>query len=278
MNQKFILNFITPLIAASSIGLLSPSHAANFATFSQTELTISNFSQLPQDVGVIGDVSAISIVETGMVEIQLDGDAIFLRDDSNSIAFGSSRFQTSILGTGVNYLGRTEILSNLIGHFDIPANTIFGFDIKSSVLLRNSTDDLALSPVSSSGNINLILQDVFTQKDWPIFNFSGFLNTNSVDKLSRDLFIFNSSSSLNILEYEEETLFGSNNEALQFSLTASFQIIVNEPTELVLLAATHSCNYGSNLTDVCASVPEPSHILGIFLFAGFIFSMRQRYI
>ena len=274
MTQSSVVTFI----AASSIGFASPSAAATFANFSQIELVISNFSHLPKNVGVVGDVKAISIAEVGEVEIQLDGDAIFLSDDSNSIAFGSSKFQTSISGTGLDYLGRTDILANLIGQFDVPANTTFGFDVQASVLLTNWTDDLALSPVSTSGNFQLILQDVLNQKDWHIFNFLGFLNTNSIDELNRDWFEFYAGINLNVLEYQEATIFGGNNEALQFFLTASFEISVNESTELMLLATTRSCNYGSNVVDVCVRVPEPSNrlslMVGAIWLSAFFFSSR----
>ena len=263
MTQKSVLTLIAPFIAASSIGVVLPSNAATFANFSQIELDISNLSLLPQDVGIGNDVKASLIVEVGEVGIQLDGDAIFSSDDSIPRAFGSTFIQTSISGTGVKYLGHTEVRSNHIGHFLVPANTTFSFDIQTSILLTNWTENPEFSPVSTSGNIQLILQDVLHQEDWPIFDFLGFLNTNSIKELSGDLFAFNPSSNLKIHEYKKQTLFGGNYEALEFSLTASFQKSVNEPTELVLLATTRSCNYSSNLVDVCVSVPEPSNRLGL---------------
>lgn len=96
MAHKFLLNFI----AASSIGVALPSNAANFATFSQVELIVSDFNILPQDVGVVGDVKQISIEEVGTLNNTLEADAIFVSNPSIPIAFAYSRLQTSISGTG----------------------------------------------------------------------------------------------------------------------------------------------------------------------------------
>jgi hypothetical protein len=265
--QRSALTLIAPFIAAGSLGIALPSEAATFANFSQIDLTINHFNQVPQDVGVIGDITSISIAGAGSsLKTKLEGSALFFSSQSRALGRSSSR--TLMSGTGSNYFARTDILSGLAGYFKVRANTTLSFDIQASVRLFNSTRDLALSPVSTSANINLVLQDVLNQKTVDIFDFSGFLNTNSIDNLNQDLFEFKRNRNLKVLSYDKKQLLGGSTEALDFSLSASFQIPVREDTELALLAVSQSCNYAANVTDVCAlRVPEPSNKLAIIAFA-----------
>jgi hypothetical protein len=222
MNRYSLFDFCTPIIVLSSALIDLPAYGANFSTASQVNLNLTNFSLVPTNVSVIGDINSINIAKSGIVEIQGEGEALFTSDIATDTAFAFANFSTLVTGAGTDYLGQVNIISGLIGRFFIPANTLFGFDLQASALLANETSNATFYPVSSAVDIQLKLKNLSNQKGFNLLNFSGTLNTNAIEN-RRDEFTLATGKNFNVINSQSQLISSKNNEALLFFLMLPIQ-------------------------------------------------------
>lgn len=295
MIKKSVFTLITSFIAISPMGLALPSIAANpdlnlncsllantyqNCSFSSIGLNVG-FTQFPEYVVIESNIDIESSADTedveALVEINFLGNAFFV-EEPNSIStfpfYTTRNFKTSILRRDSNSLGRVDNLLKFTSGFEVPTQTTLNFLIQANALLENHTriDDLPLSPLSAAVGLNLMLRNVSQQEDLNLLKFLGMSNVGLTEELSRDWFSFKKSPSLYIIDSQEtKSLDEIGKEKIELSLTALLEIkTFDEPLELELIARTFSCNYSSNIEDVCAKVSEPSNRFiwwaGIFWF------------
>lgn len=276
LQHHSLFAFSKSLIILSTTLLPLPSYAANFSTLSNVSLTITNFTLLPTSVNTVATVDAVAITNEGEMDVTVDGDAVFESDQITKTALGSADFSTSIIGKGTDYLGATYIVSQLIGQFFVPANTPFSFGIQADATLANDTNNLALAPLSSLATLKLTLRDTLNNTKLTLLDFYGGLNTNAVPLLDQDSLALSMSPDAKVTGSQLITQFGGANESLLFSLTANYQFLFAQDTELLLTGRLDSCNFASNSPDVCVSVPEPSERLGLIAGILFLFTIRMK--
>ncbi|MEA5512273.1 hypothetical protein VB715_21100 [Crocosphaera sp. UHCC 0190] len=264
-HHKLLLTLITPLITVGSISLSVPSQAATIVSISEIRLTINHVNQFAEDVSVIGDINTVAMAEEGTAQNQIAWDALFWADDST--VFAHANFQTLAVGTGSEYLLKTDIFTKLLGHFSIAAGNFLQFDVTASLYLENFVEDWHLDNASASGGISLKLFEHSTQSSLNLFNIFSFINTNDDQELNQDFFKLNISPDLILTSYDEQFLFGDNQEAIRVDFTGVFQQYFEQDTELDLIAVTQSCNSGSNTVDFCQKVPEVSNTFAL-IFLG----------
>lgn len=257
-KKRFFLILIPSIISHFFISAI-PIRAATFTNFAQYDLELKNFNQSSDSLAVVGDGDAKTIANDGFLSSFIDVDAKTVVTPTDRSAY--SRSKTLLFGTTNNYLGDLQFSTSLLQSFSIKANDSLQFSINSSLDLFNETDDLFSSNLSSSIQINLLLRDKTNQTTTNILNILGRINTNSNPQLNQDIFKFKMGSDTVVNSYSNLTSFGENNELIQNSFSGLYNKHFERDTQLDLMIVTQSCNYSSNIINVCKKVPEPSNKL-----------------
>jgi hypothetical protein len=267
-KKKFLKNSLfflfTPIVSCSTIAIL-PANAANFSTFSQTFLELNNFNKIPLGIGFDADERVITRAETGIVQTQFSKQAIFANDNSQAVARLSS--QTTIFGTASRYLGSENYSVKTFGAFFVGAGEEIRFDFSASLNLINATDDLRSNSVSSFGDVSWLVLDR-ENRVLDSFQILSNLNTNVTDRGERDFIELNTTNNNNIAftPLEPPTFqLGGANEFTKASFVGSYQRSFETDSLISIVAVTKSCNYSSNVVDVCARVSEPSNRFALLL-------------
>ena len=264
IGQKLPLTLLTPVIIVGSIFVALPSKAATLITVSQIGLTLDNFNQFPRGVAVINDVKATAIAEQGIAQNQIDRDTIFFADPPT--VFANAFLNTLSLGTGSQYVFRTDLSSALLGRFAIAAGNVFQFTVEGSLSLDNFVATWPVGNASTFGSLSLGLFDRVTQRSWPLFNISGFINTNPFPKLNKDSFRADINPNFVLTRYDQQlSLAQEGQETIRVDFAGVFQQFFEQETELDVIAVVQSCTGGSNLVEICRKVPEPSHRFALII-------------
>jgi hypothetical protein len=266
--KKQLLLFFASIVTGSTVAAL-PSYAATF-TFSQASVRLDNFNQIAQDVGAIFDVKGKTISRSGQgaVQAQLGFDGTFSSNPSQ--VFANSSVQSSIAGTGIDYLGSAKISSKVFGNFFFATEQEFRFNFTAFLDLRNSIDSIQDEAVSSNGNISILLIDSISQKVFDSFNLSAKLNTDLTEISDFDLFSFTPGKDFD-LDAVERLAFSGGNEEIDITLVrGSFQVSLPENTYLTVIAVAEnqSCAESSRELDICVKVPEPSNRFALISLLG----------
>ncbi len=265
---KTVQTVAVPLITVSSVTVASSSHAGTFSSIAQVNLALNNFNQFPLGVGVINDVDAIAIAEEGFAQNQIERDTIFFAEDTT--VFANGNLQTISVGTGSQYVAKTNLSSILFGRFPIAAGNLFEFRAEGSLYLDTFVETWPVGNASTFGRISLTLFDRLTQNSLPLVNVISIINTNQDPQFNQDFFQAHISPNFGLMSYDQQVLLTQGNqETTRVNFTGVFQQVFEEDTELDLIAVIESCTAGSNEVEICRSVPEPSNQLALILLVCF---------
>lgn len=249
-NFKLIKNFLivsAPILASSVLGI-SPSKAATFA-FSNSEVELTNFSQMPSNVSTALDGDTLTVSKGGMVEAISDADAEFFQaqpsanNSALSLAFGESQ----------DYLGFAEVEAEVLGNFDLKANTNFSFDFTSFLSLMTSIDNPPIENARASGDISFLLLDIDNNTTLDFFNLTG----NLVTEGDNDFITLQKSDSVTINQALANSDFGGKEESLIASVGGSVERFFTNETNLALIEIKRN--------RVRVTAPEPSINLALLI-------------
>jgi len=242
----------------------------NFSA-SEINLFITNFTPLPETVGVDVDVQLLTEDQNGVTKTDVEGEFDFVSDQINNIDFARSSWRQFTINQGfaTEYTARNDISTNLTGQFNIPANSEFSFLLLSSINLTTFTTNPTANNLSSSGNISIALQNSSTQEIIDSFNLLAVINTSFAEEIDKDYFRFSTSPNFTVIHYKEDflSLSGSQGNLKSFNVNNAviFRRYFEEPVMIDFVALTQSCNYTSTNINTCVKVDEPSYNIALIL-------------
>jgi hypothetical protein len=246
-----------------------PSQAATINNSSLLSIALDNFNQIPNTLGLEKKIKTTTVADIGVVESDFNIDSQFSAEPS---VFAFSNIQSTVSGTGSVYSAKTSIASTLLGGFSVAAGESLRFNFSALLALENSTDSFLDGSASTFGGLNLFLQDGLTRSN--LFKLSVGVNTNPVGKLAQDIFQAQLSPNITLTGFNQSTVLGGMDESVQIFVSGTFEQYFAQDTQVILGIATKSCNYGSNIVDVCQKVPEPDNqfalLLGIIGYVGYL--------
>ena len=242
---------IAPLITGSVLVAL-PSFAATLAS-SGGKLTITNFSQNPQNISTFSDTNTSAISQNGLTEANANAQADFTVDSSSSAALNSD---STTFGVGQEYQGNANSISQVLGNFFVAANQDFTLDFTADLELGTSIDNPQFESANAIGSLALLAIDSTTQAIYDSFSIFGNLNTQG----DGDSLEYQSSQNITLTSNSTETIFGGTQESAKASVKGSLQNRFDSPTNLTLVAVT------TNQASV--KTPESSNTLALLGFCG----------
>lgn len=249
--QKFFL--VTAPVLASSVLNISPSKAATFG-YSNSEVTFTNFSQIPSNVATFSDTDTLVDGNGGSVIAEAEALPIFLRippfatNSNKSLAYGENQ----------DYLGLAESESEIIGNFDIEADTNFSFDFLALLNLGTSIDNPPAENVRVSGDIFFELWDIDNNTVLDYFALAG----NLVTEGDNDFVAFEKSDNVNVRQAEADGDSGGKEESLIAYVEGSVDRYFASETNLALIEVKRN--------RVRVTAPEPSISLALLVSSGVI--------
>ncbi|VEP16981.1 conserved hypothetical protein [Hyella patelloides LEGE 07179] len=269
-SVRFVLLTTTSIIG----GIFAGEITAQAATFSnsETSLSIDEFSILPQDPD--GDSFRDAIAFTGnddsVANANGDGTLAFVIEENDASL--DLDFTSDASGDGSNYFGLGQSDSFASSIFFVDSNETLSFDFAVSLALENSVNSDLDGSVNTFSGVSFALFDDLNDTFLGELRAIGNLDTNLADGIDNDTIFATSNLNPAIDSFDDEQIFGGNQEFASLDVTGSIQQTFTEPTQVRLQANTFnvSCTQAPQTSNPCVrtAVPESNNIVGLIL--GFI--------
>lgn len=264
---KFVLLTSTSIINCMVAGEL-PVQAATFAN-SNSLLRIDEFKILPQNPDADSDRDAIAFTGNDESIVNADGDGTlsFVIDENNT--FLDLNFNSNASGEGTDYLGVGFSSSSASSTFLVDANETLSFDFTVSLALESIVDNALDGSINNFSGVSFALFDDLNDTFLGEFRAIGNLDTNLADSIDNDTITASSNLNFEIASFDDEQLFGGNEESATIDITGNIQQTFTTPTQVRLEANTfnRSCTQAPQTNDPCqrTAVPESNNAIGLIL-------------
>lgn len=257
-----------------------PTYAATLAN-SEALLRIDDFNILPQNPDADSDRDAIAFTgnDDSIADANGDGTLAFVIDDSNT--FLDLDFNSNASGEGSDFFGLGFASSFASSTFLVNTNETLSFDFTVSLALESLVDSALDGSINNFSGVSFALFNDLNNSFLGEFRAIGNLDTNLADGINNDSITATSNLNFNITSFDDEKLFGGNQESASIDITGNIQQTFLSPTQVRLEARTfnRSCTQAPQTSNPCqrTAVPESNTVVGlIFSFLGMSFLFQGR--
>jgi hypothetical protein len=275
----------TASIASFMVAGELPSNAATLAN-SEALLRIDEFNILPKNPDADSNRDAIAFTgnDDSIADANGDGTLAFVIDESNqSNTFLDLDFNSNASGEGTDFFALGVSSSLVNSTFVVDSNEILSFDFTVSLALESIVDNVLDGSVKNFSSVSFALFDDLNDTFLGEFRAIGNLDTNLANGIDNDTIFATSNLNFNIISFDDEQLFGGNQELASIDLTGNIQQTFTNPTQVRLEARTfnRSCTQAPQTEDPCikTTVPESNLVIGLILNClgmGLFFERRKQ--
>lgn len=266
-SLKFVLLSTASVTSLIVLGEL-PSNAATLAN-SEAFLRIDEFSILPQNPDADSNRDAIAFTgnDESIADGNGDGTLAFVIDNNN--AFLDLNFNSNASGEGTDYLGVGLASSFVSSTFFVNSNQTLSFDFTVSLALESIVDSELDESINNFSDVSFALFNDLNDTFLGEFRAIGNLDTNVADGIDNDTIFATSNLNFNITSFDDQKLFGGNQESASINLTGNIQQTFTNSTQIRLEARTfnRSCTQAPQTNNPCqkTAVPESNSVISIIL-------------